>query len=345
MSPRLEVRPLLTEDLAACGELLAARHRADAGRLPYLEPAISDPATATEAVRGALAQPGGEGVAALRGRRLVGFCIGTRMAFSARDLAAQFLPLRSALVPGMAHAVADGEDRDEVYLALYAGLAEGWVRDGILVHRVEVTAGDRATEDAWVALGFGRAMTAATRWTSDPVAGGRGDGIRVDVATAADLDAVRRLSRELAAHHRRSPMFWPPVLDAEPATDAFLAAALAGEAPTFLAWQGAEPIGMQLFLLPGFTPAQVRSDQRLYLFEGVVSPSARGTGVGSALLAASMAWAAEHGHELCTLHWAAGNFLGAPFWLGHAFVPVVHTLERRVDERALWARGEPGHTG
>lgn len=345
MSDRLEVRPLGEEDLGACGDLLAARQRSALARLPFLEPALGDAVGAGEAVRSAFLQPGSEGVVALRRGRLVGFCIGSRLAFSPRDVAAQFLPLRSAAVSALGHAVATDEDAEEVYTLLYAALARGWVRDGILVHRVEVTAGDHSAENAWASLGFGRALTAASRWTSEPVTGYRDERVRVGVATREDLDAVRRLSRELAAHHRQSPMFWPPVLEAEPATDALLGAALAGEVPTFLAWEGTEAVGMQLFLLPGFTPQSVRRDEQLYLFEGVVSPAARGGGIGSALLAASMGWAAEHGHEICTLHWVAGNYLGAPFWRRHGFVPVAHTLERRIDERTLWARGEPGHTG
>ncbi|GIW13008.1 MAG: hypothetical protein KatS3mg062_0447 [Tepidiforma sp.] len=335
----LEVRPLDAGDAAACGALLAARHRADAERLPFLEPRLGEPAVAAEAVRAVLGRPMAQGAVAVRGERVVGYCAGVVQSFSPRDLAAQFLPLRAAAVPSAGHAVDPAEDAVAVYRLLYAALAEGWVRDGVLVHRIDVPAGDRAVEEAWLTLGFGRVMTAATRRTGEPVEGASSGSVRVDVATAEDFAVVQRLSRELAAHHRRAPMFWPDVGEAAPAMDGFLRAALGGSVPTFLAWEGSRAVGMQVFLDPGFTPDVVRQEQRLYLFEGVVSEAVRGGGVGTALLRASMAWAAEHGRELCTLHWAAGNFSGAPFWLGHGFVPVEHTMERRIDERALWGRG------
>ena len=51
----------------------------------------------------------------------------------------------------------------------------------------------------------------------------------------------------------------------------------------------------------------------------------------------SMRWAREQGHLTCTLHFASGNPSGAPFWLRHGFIPVTHTMERRVDERIAWA--------
>ncbi|MCX7617547.1 GNAT family N-acetyltransferase [Tepidiforma sp.] len=345
MAGRLQVRPLDESDAEACGELLAARHRRDRARLPYLEPGLEEPGAAAGAVRHLLGRPGAGGVAAVRGGRIAGFCIGLRLTFSAADFASQFLPLRSAVVPVAGHAVTPGEDATEVYRLLYAALAAAWVREGVLVHRVHLVPGDAAAEEAWVSLGFGRATTAGTRETARPVDGAAAASVRVDQATPEDFAAVRRLSRELAAHHQGSPMFWPPVIEAGAALDGFLQASLAGPVPTFLAWDGDEAVGMQLFLVPGFTPEHVRQDQRLYLFEGVVSAAARGSGVGTALLRASMAWAAANGHELCTLHWASGNYLGAPFWLGHGFVPVEHTMERRIDERALWGRAEPGHTG
>lgn len=339
------MRPTEAGDADACGALLAARHRADRARLPFLEPALDDAAAAAEAVQQLLGRPGASGVVAVRHGRIAGFCIGMRLTFSAADFASQFLPLRLAMLPAVGHAVAPGEDATEVYRLLYAALAEGWVGDGVLVHRVHTVPGDAAVEEAWVSLGFGRAMTAGTRETARPVEGAGAATVRVDQATPEDFAAVRLLSRELAAYHRRSPMFWPPVIEAETALDGFLQASLAGPAPTFLAWDGENAIGMQLFLVPGFTPEHVRRDQRLYLFEGVVSAGTRGGGVGTALLRASMAWAASNGHELCTLHWASGNYLGAPFWLGHGFVPVEHTMERRIDERALWGRAVPGHVG
>lgn len=79
----------------------------------------------------------------------------------------------------------------------------------------------------------------------------------------------------------------------------------------------------------------------MYLFEGVVASDSRGGGIGGALLKHSMAWAAQAGFETCTLHFASGNPLGAPFWLGHGFVPVEHTMQHVIDARVAWGRPKP----
>jgi hypothetical protein len=50
-----------------------------------------------------------------------------------------------------------------------------------------------------------------------------------------------------------------------------------------------------------------------------------------------MAWARKQGHRWCTLHFASGNPSGAPFWLGHGFIPVEYTMSRHLDERVAYA--------
>lgn len=342
MSDRIQTRRLHDADLAACGALLAARHRGDRARLPMLDPAFEDSGTAETAVRETW-KATGEGAVALQGGRIIGYCMARRLFIPETEMAAIFVPPRAVAIPPFGHAAAAGQDATAVYRALYACLAEEWVRDGLLVHRVEVMAGDREVEEAWLSLGFGRAMTAATRPTEQPVEG-RAAEVTIERATPGDLETVYGLSQELAAHHRRAPMFWANPAEAQGAMRRFIQGTLASEIPTFLAREGGRAVGMQSFLVPGFAPESLPAGQRLYLFEGVVSERARSSGVGTALLRASMAWARGAGYALCTLHWAAGNYSGAPFWLGHGFVPVQHTMERRVDERTLWGRPLPGHT-
>jgi len=67
-------------------------------------------------------------------------------------------------------------------------------------------------------------------------------------------------------------------------------------------------------------------------------PEARGTGVGPALLARSLASAREAGYDACLLHYLTAS-RAAPFWRGLGFRPVSHRLRRFVDERATWGRG------
>ena len=81
----------------------------------------------------------------------------------------------------------------------------------------------------------------------------------------------------------------------------------------------------------------VDQSKDVYLFEGIVANGVRGGGIGGTLLRHSMDWARQAGHQTCTLHFAPANSLGAPFWLGHGFVPVEHTMERVIDSRVALA--------
>lgn len=336
---RLTGRPFEARDLSSAAAMLAARQRRDRSRLPMFTSALENEAVCGTLLEGLAARERVLGAAALRDGQLVGFLFGEAMLFAPDDFAYQFIPPHSVSMPVEGHAVAEGDDATEVYRALYGELAAGWVANGFFVHRAHIVPGDAALQEAWVALGFGRHSTAATRDTG-PVANARAAGIEVHRASSEDIEVVTALSNTLLLHHARSPMFWPPLRTPEKAEREFHLGALTDAAsPYFIAYRDGRPVGAQTFLKVGFTPPVVEREGNVYLFEGVVQPEARSGGVGSALLEYSMRWARENGLTWCTLHFASGNPSGAPFWLGQGFVPVEYTMERRIDERIAWARG------
>jgi GNAT superfamily N-acetyltransferase len=338
MAADLSVRPAYHADLDAAAGLLAARHRRDRARIPHLDVRLEEPAAARELVAPLFENPRARGAIAESGGRTVGFLFGEQMLFAPTDMASLFVPPHSISMPVEGHAVADSSDPVAIYRALYGALAGEWVSAGFFAHRCAIPAGDAEAQEAWVSLGFGRYLTAATRTTA-PVGRLSGGAVEVQRASPEDIDVVMELAEQLNAWHRESPMFWPLLRTPEAAAREFnLAQLRGGDLPYFVAFRDGTPVAMQTFLRPGFTPPIVAPGGNVYLFEGVVSASVRGGGVGSALLGHSMDWARNAGYETCTLHFAPGNPSGAPFWLGHGFVPVEHTMERRVDERVAWAR-------
>lgn len=338
MAADLTVRPAHLADLDAAAELLAARHRRDRARIPHLDVRLEDPAAAQGLVGALFENPRARGAIAESGGRQVGFLFGEQMLFAPTEMASLFVPPHSISMPVEGHAVAEGHDPVAVYRALYGALAAEWVDAGFFVHRCAIPAGDAGVQEAWVSLGFGRAMTAATRTTA-PVERAASGPLEVQRASPEDIDVVMELAEQLNRWHRESPIFWPLLRTPEAAAREFnLGQLRSGDLPYFVAYRDGTPIGMQTFLRPGFTPPIVTPGDNVYLFEGVVSEAARGGGMGTALLAHSMAWARNAGYERCTLHFASSNPSGAPFWLGHGFVPIEHTMERRIDERVAWAR-------
>jgi GNAT superfamily N-acetyltransferase len=264
---------------------------------------------------------------------------GELMLLPPADFASQYVPPQSINIPVEGHAVADGFVALDVYRPLYAALAGRWVEDGYFVHRAAIPAGDVDSQEAWVALGFGRQLTAAARSTAEPVSVSKARDLTIERASPEDLEEVMLLAEDLNAWHWRSPIFWPILPAPQPAARDFNAQMLrSAETPYLVAYEGGTPVGMQTFLRPGFTPPIVDRSSDVYLYEGVVADSARGGGIGGTLLKHSMEWAARNGLASCTLHFAPANPSGAPFWLSHGFVPVEHTMERTVDSRVAWAR-------
>jgi GNAT superfamily N-acetyltransferase len=341
--PDFDVRPIQPGDAPACAGLLAQRHRRDLDHVPFLAGRLSEPEHWRAMIETLLASSRSDGAVAVRNETVIGFVAGERMLLPPADFASQFVPPHSISIGLEGHAVADGEDATAVYRALYASLARVWADSGFFTHRIALVPGDADLQEAWVSLGFGRYMTAATRRTAEPVSVLRSRNLRIERASPEDIEDVLALADSLNAWHWQSPMFWPVIHVAEPAAREFnLAALRRADLPYFVAYDDGRPVGIQAFLRPGFTPPIIESTTDVYLFEGVVSDDARGGGVGQTLLAHSMEWAARSGYSTCTLHFASGNPSGAPFWLGHGFQPVEHTMERTIDQRIAWARPKGG---
>ncbi len=337
--PGIVIRPFEPGDIGAASTLLAARHRAGRDRLPMLAAALSGPTACAEMLRGVHARPRTSAVAALRDGVVVGFLSGEQMLFGPSDHAAKYIEPRSISMPHEGHAVATSEDPIVLYRAMYAELAAAWAADGFYVHVVHITPGDAALQEAWLSLGFGRTQTCATRDVAVPVAGASPNThIEIHEAGPEDLDVVMQLDWELYEHHSRSPIFWPLLKEPRPAARSHTAKMLDDPVNAhFIAYQDGLPIAMQTFERPGFIPEALEHDGNIYLHDGIVSQAARGGGVGTALLEHAMAWAATQRLRWCTLHFASGNPSGAPFWLGHGFVPVEYAMSRHLDERVAFA--------
>ncbi|MCC6381854.1 MAG: GNAT family N-acetyltransferase [Dehalococcoidia bacterium] len=335
--PRLEARPVHRQDISEAALLLAGRHRRDRTRLPMLATRFEDKGACAEEIERLAGTPGASGAAALRDGRLVGFAFGEKLLPAPQAMTAQFYPPYTMSVPVLGHAVDDEEDATAVIRVLYAFLAAGWTASGFFYHQAHVVAGDAATQEAWVALGFGRTTTAAVRDTALPVEGAPA-AVSLHEGGAEDIDVVMRLDETLFLHHSRSPIFWPMLRETEKSAREFQQGLLAaGGNAHWIAHREGQPVGMQTFMRPGFTPPIVEPDGTVYLFQGVVDEEARGGGVGTAILARSMEWCRAEGHRRCCLHFASGNPSGAPFWLSNHFVPVEHSMLRHVDERIAWA--------
>ena len=65
-----------------------------------------------------------------------------------------------------------------------------------------------------------------------------------------------------------------------------------------------------------------------YIGPTATDPDARRSGVGGALVAASIEWARAGGHDMISVDFDSQNPLSRPFWLGNGFHPTGHRLRR-----------------
>jgi GNAT superfamily N-acetyltransferase len=313
--------------------LLAQRHTADRRRESAL-PALSNADLRRELER-SLALPGAHGVVALDNGRPRGVLCGVPVLLDPTDSIAPFYAQRSARVLYGAHAVEPAAG-DALYRALYAALAEDWVRAGRLAHYIQLPARDGVALDTWHALGFGHDMGLALRDTT-PLGAVTPADVQLRRATTADSPVIWEIERALARHEAAAPVFMPLVPAAEPAARAELDTLLAD--PTMLCWlaeRAGQPLGSLTcvppppHISPLLTPART-----LNIAVCAVMPAARGVGVGTALLAHAIEWARANGYDWLRLTWMTANPLSSRFWSGHGFRPIMYRLVRRVDERAV----------
>ena len=339
----LAIVPFTADHFDAAAALLAARHRADRAWAPDLSARYEDCTAAASELRDLLAEEGMAGVAALRNGGLVGFLLGKRELSHPTSAWAGMMRPRSAEIPYAGWA-AEPEQAAMVYPQLYAALAERWVAGGVTAHYVTVPL-NRETADVWLDLGFGRFIEMGVRDT-EPVAWSKAGGsIDIEVRRAGpdDEEAVQTLLTEMLRAWSDPPTFVPFLPETEAARRQFTAVLLADPAcPHWLALVDGRVMGMQVFTEPAsahWNVSKLQSpEDAVYLFLASTMPGARGTGVGSALLAQTMAWARGTGYERCAAHFVTST-LAAVFWRARGFSPVSHWLCHVVDERAVWADG------
>lgn len=324
-------------DRLVAATLLARRHAADRARDRRLPLLYESPDAVLPLIDRLLDSPGGAGVIAWRDGRPVAFLAGLTRTPSPYSYSALFQRPRSAVIPYHGFALSSGEDA-EILRELYGVLSAGWVRCGYFSHYIELPALDFTASEAFASLGFGRDITLAARPVAAPVAAADAVAVVIQQAGSEDLDTIMRLSNLLAEHHALAPCFLPHLHEPDAEARELVRGFLVDPANAhMLAYRDGEALGMQTFTPPTMMPALATPERAIYLFDGVVDPRVRGSGIGRALLAEAMAWAQTAGYAVCALHFLAANLSGARFWQRHGFTPLTHRLCRQVDERIAWA--------
>jgi GNAT superfamily N-acetyltransferase len=332
----IEFNPARHIDAAA--SLLAERHVRDRKRDPRLPPAYEIPPACRPLIEQALAPEGAAGVVALAGAEVVGFAIVSPFLAQPTHMTAAFFPARCTNLGYTSHAAQGGMELD-VYREMMAPLLGRFVAAGFFDHNVYIAPRDRAVEEAFVSLGFGRTLAAALRGV-EPVESGRAEGVELHAAAGEDADVVFALNDELNRHHARAPIFWPMLVETAESSHAFTRDLLGDPNANahWVAYEKGRPVGMNTFMPPVWISPMLVPEGTVYLYQGIVSEDARRSGLGRRILSQGIDWAREQGYAHVALHFASPNVSGARFWQSQGFAPIEHRMSRHIDERIAWAR-------
>ncbi|MGW0432337.1 N-acetyltransferase family protein [Micromonospora sp. NPDC003197] len=322
---RVEVRPFEAADLAACGTLLAERHRRHRIAEPLLSPRFEDVDVAVAELTTAFETAEASGAVAFRAGELVGFVLG----------APKSSPLwgPNIWVEAAGQATIDAE----VMRDLYAFAAARWVDEGRTAHYVMVPAYDVELVHAWFRLGFGQQHAHAIRPASRPVSSSattRASRLSVRRAIRADIPALAQLDLELPMHQGLSPTFssgrigtveenltaWAEDFDDD------------GYA-TFVVEHDGKVVGSAIGCALEKSSTHLgpaRPDNAGFLGFAAVFPQARGAGAGRALGEAVIDWAVDSGFDSVVTDWRVTNLLSSRTWPKLGFTETFLRLHRLI---------------
>jgi ribosomal protein S18 acetylase RimI-like enzyme len=234
-----------------------------------------------------------------------------------------------------------------VYRDLYAALSPSWVAFGCLAHYILIPASDRDALDVWFDLSFGKEHAHGIRETvpASSFAAPIDPTLEIRRATMADLEASLELDDIIPIHQSRSPVYAPFLpYNREEARQATVEGFNNEQEKLWLALRNGHLVGYQLFMPAGpghGTADMLTSQQYSYLALAATREEEQGRGVARALTAYGLAADYAAGYTHCIVDWRTTNLLSSRFWPRQGFRPVAYRLSRRLDERILWAHGQP----
>lgn len=273
------------------------------------------------------------GVAAIKDEQLVGYMIGSIQTDKNRERHTWIQYAGVAIAP---------DENDELYRELYAVFASEMVNHGSFHHYVMVPSGDNKMLNAWFRLGFAYEQVHGIRDISEGIEPNSiHPDFQIRLATKDDEKDIRALATVIMEHQAKSPVFAPGFIEERADYQDGYAELIDDETVTFwLAIHENKVVGFQVYM-----PSEASDENMLIpdscvsLVVGATVESARGMGVGTALLQNGLTHAMESGYTSCETDWRMTNLESSRFWSKNGFKPLVHRLVRHIDSRVIWAKG------
>lgn len=317
MKLNLQFEPISLQHVNTAVDLVISAYKEEREALPFLPTAEDFVYPLSQSIKSLFTH--GSGIAAIRGNELVGFLAGWQIEELFGKEKGVYIPLfgNGAIT----------EQRKHIYQEMYQHAAGLWTKKGLLSHVATFFAHDQKTIDTWFWMGFGLRCVDAIRRVS-PITTLNSD-IIIRKAALDDVPVLAELHREHNHYYKHSPIFMPrededPVLD----LTEWLAAK---NRHLWIAYSAEEPVGY-MRIQPAAESFVSEHPAVMNITGAYVSPDARKSHIGTALLETVQQWLQKNGFSLCGVDFESFNTLGSNFWQKY-FTPYTYSMVRRIDER------------
>ena len=329
-SSAITIRPFGTELLSDAAALLATRQRRLRRAAPDLPARLEDPASAEQVLTSLWSSPQAMGAAAMNGRRLAAYMIGTPKPHPVWG--------RNYWVHSPGLALAEGIPPN-VIADLYAIVGARWVAEGVFHHFAMAPVAESQEVRAWFELAFGveQVHALADLRTIDPPPP-LPAGLTIRRAGLEDAETLAGFSELIWRELLEAPV-WGITLPESVAETRRGYAELAGDA-TATVWLA--EVNGRVVAIQGYweheDPDPVLVPEKSVTVSVVSTlPEERRKGYQAALTRHGLWQARCAGFDFCETDWRSANRSIARMLPQFGFRPIAYRLVRRVDARIAWA--------
>lgn len=318
----LKVMPFREEYLEDAARLVCKRYRQLREQVPHLPNRYLEVDTILPLLQHIL-EICSDGVAAIRGNRLVGFLTGWKMP--------SFRGKRSTYSPEWANA-ADLDDSARIYEEMYSHLAATWIADQYVAHYISLFPNDVEALRAWHWMGFGMISVDALRGLDAIL----DQPAKFDIRRAGsqDIQQVIDLQEALRLYMKGAPIF---LLSERKDRNYYQEWLGNPDKSVWVAYQDEEPVAfMRLGPADEDVCTIIQDEKTTSIYAAFTKESVRGVGIATSLLDHALKSAQASGYERCAVSFEPMNLLGTRFWMKY-FQPVCFSVVRYIDDRLIQA--------
>ena len=329
---KTEFLPITTDMIPQAGDLLEKRHQRDRARLPILPERFEQADVAAKAVEVLLEKKTANGYAAMRNGNMVAYLIGDHTVEPWGRCGWVRLP---------GSALAERESV-ETLQNLYVLLGDEWVKRGVFIHHIYLSAADDDVVEAWFNLDFGKERIDAlldldqVEIPDIRIPG----GIQIRRAGPGDNQHLAGLSHVIFRELERAPYWHPTPPEVwDELREGWGELADDKTVDIWLAMDEHDVVGMIGFWTPEITDVEMLAGPKMsYMSVAATREEARGRGIGTALTWTGLSHCKQSGDAYCITNWISPNLAASRFWPRFGFKEVAYRLTKNINPMIAWTR-------